>query len=386
MPRVALLFEYFTLNGGERSILAAIDWLRGNDDRFEFVAIAPPVGRLADELRTRGIAIRAWSLWDDTSRRYSAEDVEFSLQRAVDEVNPDLLHGNSLAMGRLIGRAASDLRVPTTAHLRDIIKLSASAIADLNRNRMLIAVSEATRVFHVSQGFDSSRVCVVRNGIDLKSFQPKGATGYLHSELGLPFVRSESLADADTQSVRLIAAIGQIGLRKGLDVLAAAAPLTIARIPGAHFLFIGERLSQKEESVRFEQSIQEKFVANGIADRLHLLGYRGDVADILNEVDLLVHSANQEPFGRVLLEGCAVGVPIVATDVGGTSEIIIDHETGVLVPSRNPPALAAAMIDLLIDRAKAVRYREAARRRAESEFGISNSAQKLAQVWERVLN
>ena len=215
---------------------------------------------------------------------------------------------------------------------------------------------------------------VIRNGIDLDQFKPRFPTGWLHDELGL---NHESL---------LIACIGQIGLRKGQDVLAAAAPDIVTHVPNTHFLLIGERTSQKAESIEFEQTIHRLFDEAGLADHLHLLGNRDDVAEILGEIDLLIHPANQEPFGRVLLEASAAGVSIVATNVGGTSEIVLDGVTGRLIPSKDPIALADAVIKSLTDKTVSQQFRHAARERALNEFSINTAAQKLSEFWNVILN
>ncbi len=372
--RIAIVFEFSTLNGGERSMMAVLDWIKTNDPSFESVAIGPGIGRLADALRERQIPLHDWSLNDPSGVRRPAEEIENSLRLLIKSIKPDLVHANSLAMGRLLGRVAAYLDMPTTGHLRDIIKLSATAIGDLNRNRKLVAVSEATRNFHVGQGLDERRIVVVRNGINLDQFQPRYRTGWLHAELGL-----------NRESV-LIACIGQIGLRKGQDILAAAAPEILKQVPTVHFLLIGERTSQKAESIEFEQTIRRRFEEAGLTDHLHLLGSREDVAEILSEIDLLVHPANQEPFGRVLLEASAAGVPIVATDVGGTPEIVLDGVTGHLVPPKDPIALTEAVIKSLTDKTESQHFREAARERATHEFSINVAAQKLSAFWNAVLD
>jgi glycosyltransferase involved in cell wall biosynthesis len=150
-------------------------------------------------------------------------------------------------------------------------------------------------------------------------------------------------------------------------------------------LLIGERTSKKQESVEFEQRIHCDFAASGLANQLHMLGYRNDVDRILGEIDLLIHPAHQEPFGRVLLEASACGVPIVATNVGGTSEIIVDGETGILIPPGDPTALANAAIELLTNRNRSRQLGENARRRAEECFSIENAATNLAAVWKSVI-
>lgn len=374
---IAILFEFPSLNGGERSMLAAIDRLLDEVSRFEFVAIAPPNGPLAVELSRRKIEHIPWCVRTSNGDRIQAELIESSLLEITSQRQPHLLHGNSLSMSRLIGRLAGRLSIPTTGHLRDIIGLSAAAVADVNRNQRVIAVSHATRDYHVAQGLNPTRVTVVHNGIDLDRFQPRQPTGRLLAEL--------HLTSSTENPVKLVATIGQIGLRKGQDVLAAAAKSIVDRVPQTHFLIIGERNSQKTESIEFERSIQQAFEQCGLSQHLHLLGYRHDVDRMLNEIDLLVHSANQEPFGRVLLEATAAGVPIVATDVGGTNEIVVDGQTGRLVPARDPGALANAVVSTLTEDGLAMQFRIAARRRAITEFSIATAAERLADVWRQTL-
>ena len=157
--------------------------------------------------------------------------------------------------------------------------------------------------------------------------------------------------------------------------------MIVERVPEAHFILVGERTSQKAESIEFEQAFYRRFAEAQLSDRLHVLGQRDDVAELLVEIDLLVHPANQEPYGRVLLEASAAGVPIVATDVGGTSEIVVNGVTGRLVPHRDPRALADATIAILTDESEVQRLRDAARQRAMRLFSIEIAAQSLANVW-----
>lgn len=394
MPRrrIAIVFEFSTLNGGERSMLSVLDSLQKQEGEFEFVAIGPGQGRLSEAFRERMVPLAAWSPFDDAGSRRSDTDIENSLVRLIESLKPDLVHGNSLAMSRLLGRISGRLTVPTSGHLRDIIKLSKAAIADLNENQLLVAVSSATKEFHVRQEIDERRVTTVHNGVDLERFQPRPATGWLCEELGLGRFPNGGAVSAGTESVsdsvgkvKLIACIGQIGLRKGQDVLATAAPLIAAQVPQVHFLIIGERTSGKAESIQFEQDLRERFAEHGLSSRLHLLGHREDVARILNEVDLLVHPANQEPYGRVLLEASASGLPIVATDVGGTPEIVINGTTGYLVPAREPELLAEAVVNVLSNEEESRRLRQNSRQRAVDEFSVEVAAGRLALMWNRIL-
>jgi glycosyltransferase involved in cell wall biosynthesis len=312
---VLWLFEYPTLHGGEHSLLATLPALRSAG--FRITAAGPGAGPLADELASLDVPLDpiAWRGADGARRPLF--ELRGELAAMLRDRRPDLLHANSLSMGRLSGPVADDLQLPSIAHLRDIIGLSAAAVADLARNARLLAVSHATRDFHVGQGLPGDRVQVLYNGVDLEKFRPRPADGRLHAELGLP------------RDALLIGTIGQIVLRKGLDVLAAAAARLADELPAAHFVVIGGRHSHKDEAIRHEQAVRQAFMAAGLGDRARFLGERSDVAELLPEFAILAHPARQEPLGRVLLEAAACGVAVVATEVGGTGEIFpeVEEET-----------------------------------------------------------
>lgn len=368
--RIAVLCEYPSLNGGERSLLAVIDQLPRSE--FAFVVCAPPSGELADALRLRSLVHVPFAVRDSQAGPIPRTELIGRIVSLAGETQPHLIHANSLSMGRPTGAAAPDLRIPCTVHLRDIVGLSAAAVSDLNRNHRLVAVSHATRNFHMAQGLDGSRIEVIYNGVDCTAFAPRPASGELKSELHL-----------HTDSF-LIAAIGQIGLRKGLDVLAEAAVINRDRLPRAHYLIVGERHSAKPESIAFEQALVRRFTDARIGDRLHLLGRRDDVPRLLNEVDLLVHPARQEPFGRVLLEAAASGAPIVATDVGGTPELLND-ESAWLIPPGDAPQLAAAVRSACDHPDQRNLRTAAARRRILEHFAIESRAAELGRFWRSVL-
>jgi glycosyltransferase involved in cell wall biosynthesis len=106
----------------------------------------------------------------------------------------------------------------------------------------------------------------------------------------------------------------------------------------------------------------------------------------MNEVDLLVHPAHQEPLGRVLLEAAASGLPMIATAVGGTEEILCNAESARLVPPADPMSLATAIVEMHSDAPKRLRYAAAARKRVETAFNAKQAARELAATWNKVMN
>lgn len=371
MPRLALVFEYATLSGGERSILATLGDV--GEAGFDLAAIGPPTGPLAEALSHRGVELLPLVTVDADGSRSSQKQIREEIGRSLGKLRPDLVHANSLSMGRLSGPVVAEMGLASIAHLRDILRLSRQAINDLNCHRRLLAVSRATRDFHVAAGLSARKTHLLHNGVDLDRFRPRPATGYLHRELGLP-------AEA-----RLLGTIGQIGLRKGQDVLLEAANLLADDFPEVHYLVVGERWSAKEESRQYEARLHEA-ATRSLAGRLHLLGYRDDVDRLLNELTLLIHPARQEPLGRVLLEAAASGIAVVATDVGGTAEIFpYSSQTARLVLPDNADDLAAALGELLDDSNRRESLGRAARRRAEEAFGTDKAAAGLIEHYRDVL-
>ena len=338
---------------------------------FDVSVAAPADGALATALREQGVSHIGWRTHDDAGTRWPLDQLRADMAAIIRQHRPDLLHANSLSTARIAGPVAVDCETKSIGHLRDIIKLTRQSIADLNQHRKLIAVSNATRDFHLCQGLDAEKCVVVHNGIDLCEFRPRPPSGYLHRELGLP------------NGAKLIAVIGQLGLRKGTDVALAAAAQIANIAPEVHWLIIGDRTSSKNESHAFVAQLHQLASQPPLAGRVHFLGNRHDVAQLLSECTALVHAARQEPLGRVLLEAAACGTAVVATDVGGTREIFpLDSGAAILVPPDDADAIAKAVLLLFADEQRRTTLGASVRRRAESAFEIGAAAQRLITVYQ----
>ena len=373
MPRLLILCEFLTLLGGERSMLSTLAAARAAG--FNVHVAAPPLGALAEAVRGAGVPLVEWTTHDAAGARRPGEAIRRDLAQLVARWSPDLVHANSLSTARLAGPVMAATGVPSVGHLRDVVGLSRQAIDDVNCLDRLVAVSQATRAFHVGQGIDAEKCVVVPNGVDLREFRPRPATGYLHRELRLE------------PPARLVATIGQVGMRKGTDVALAAATRWAAELPDVHWLVVGERTSKKDEARELEARLHATALEPPLVGRVHFLGTRGDVSQLLPECELLIHAARQEPLGRVLLESAACGLAVVATDVGGTREIFPTEADGaVLVPADDPAALAEAAMALLSDDARRKALGNAGRRRAEAAFDVQSAARQLIELYQSVLD
>ena len=372
MSRVLVLCEYGSLNGGERSLLAILPHLAPAG--FEVTVACPGQGPLLPALRAIRIPTVDMELRDRDHRRLAADDIRRSLCRLLEQCSPDCVHANSLSMTRLLGTVVDSCSPPCLGHLRDIIRISRASVGQLNAIRRLLAVSDAVKQWYVAQGVDDRKLQTLYNGVDLQVFAPRPKSGFLQRQLNLP------------ETSLLVGAIGQIGMRKGLDILLEAAESVVRANVRVHFLIVGQRYSRKDESLEFERELHRAAKRCGIQEHVHFLGARDDVWRLLNELDLLVHAARQEPLGRVLLEAAASGLPILATDVGGTREIFpAATESAVLIPADSSIAMSQGMLQLLGDRPWRQAIGRQARQRAEQVFGAEAAASGLVEQYRAVM-
>jgi glycosyltransferase involved in cell wall biosynthesis len=364
MMRVLVLCEFASLNGGEHSLLAAAQCL--DRRQFEVCFAAPPAGPLANAIASNGWELIPYSSVDEAGHSSSLTERRERLRRLLAHWRPAVLHANSVSMSRLSGPVAESMRIPSLGHLRDIVRISAAAIEALRHHRRLLAVSAATRDWYRELGLRDVDLRVEYNGVDLNRFRPGTPTGYLHDEL-----------DLDRQ-LRLVGTIGQIGLRKGTDALLEAMHQVAMHHPDTHVVIVGQRYSQKAEAVAFEQDVRSLADDPRLSGRVHWLGVRTDIAELLRELSVYVHAARQEPLGRVLLEAAASGVAIVATDAGGTREIFPESiDSAEIVPVDSVDALAQAIQHLLGDPLRAAALGANARNRAAA-FDVQSVAGNLA--------
>jgi len=162
---------------------------------------------------------------------------------------------------------------------------------------------------------------------------------------------------------------------KGHDDLVEALARISGEFPDATCVLIGRDAGSLEAARTLARKL-------GVLTRVRFAGPRADVPDFLRAADLFVHPSHQEGFSNAVLEAMAAGLPVVACDVGGNPEAVVDGETGRLVPSRNPERLAAAMEELLRDEGKRRTMGEAGRHRAEERFSLGRMVAEVEAMYE----
>jgi glycosyltransferase involved in cell wall biosynthesis len=235
----------------------------------------------------------------------------------------------------------------------------------LARYPRVIAVSSDVRGELLRYGARDDRVTVVLNGIDAEQFRRDPARSLVaRHAFGLT---SEEIA---------VVAVGRLEPEKRFDLLLRAFAPLAARRPGLKLFIAGDGSSR--------QMLEAERERLGLGRASRLLGHVADPTDVYQAADVFVQSADNEGTPNAVLEAMAFEVPIVATDAGGTRELIRHGEDGLVVPRGDETALSAAIGSVMTDRA-AARYRaESARARVESDLAFKTRVRRVDAIYEEL--
>jgi len=290
----------------------------------------------------------------------------------------DLIYGNGTTANFLAAAAAWRARVPALWHVRYTSVPRAlgglhARLAAGRAVRRIVCVSRPSAALFPQAGC-AAKVDVVPNGLDLDAFAPGAVTPRLRRELGLP---PEAI---------VLGSHGRVLRRKGYEEMVRAAHLALAaQSPAArarcHFVVVGDTPPDFAEDHRASCVALARGL--GIGDRFHFIGFRADVRPYVADFDaVVVPSVYPDPLPRAVIEGMALGKPVLAFDVGGVGEMIDDGVEGTLVPGAPPdvPALAAAMLRALRDPELRRRQGAAARARVVRDFDARAHARRIERA------
>jgi glycosyltransferase involved in cell wall biosynthesis len=224
----------------------------------------------------------------------------------------------------------------------------------------VVAVSDEVKQRLLKAGVKPDRIHLVRNGIDLRPF-----------DNAHPSLRNKATPD----SPYLVGLIGRLANEKGVDIFLRAAARVLTKLPATKFVIIGEGPDRdKLEALSAELNLQNS---------VKFLGRRDDMPSVYASLDLMVSSSRQEGLPIAILEGMASRLPLIATAVGDVPTVIIDGQTGILVPSEDVETLASAIIKLLQDQPQRNRLATAARHHIEQEYSAQRMMADYLHVYQK---
>ena len=293
------------------------------------------------------------------------------VRQLVREHRIDVVHANGPQTNVVAGIAGRLTGVPAVWHARNLIY---GRMLDVDRllaalPARIICNSEAIRRrFFGSRGWKKS--VTILNGVDTTEFHPGVLRDGFRRELGIP------------PDEPVVGIVGRIGLGKGHDDFIDAAIRLLADGARAHFLVVGDPLFA-EDAWRPEM-LQRRVKDAGHDARIRFTGFRRDVPQVMRGLDVLVLASHAEPCGRVLFEAMASATAIVATDSGGTPEIVRHGHEGLLVPPRDSAALAGAIDRLIREPGTRAMLGRAGVDRVRAEFTVERHVARTVQVYEDV--
>jgi glycosyltransferase involved in cell wall biosynthesis len=230
----------------------------------------------------------------------------------------------------------------------------------------IICVAEAVKqVVMAREGIEESRIEVVNNGIDIKD-DSTGTAEATRQELGF---------DADHLVLGMVANYNRPV--KGVSDFLDAIPAIISEIPEARFLFVGGG----DE----EHALRDKARTLGVAPYVIFAGYKKDIHRYYEIMDISVLTSFSEGLSLTLLESMAYGIPIVATHVGGNPELVVEGETGFLVPVNNSPILVDRIVKLLSNPELRRNMGKKGRLRVEQKFRMPDVSARYLDIYKGLL-
>ena len=350
-----------TWRGGQNQVLATVLGLRSLGHRTLLVAHSN------GELRRRAEeGLDLVSLAPKTEMDLSAA---WRLSRILKQLTPDVVHAHDphgVAMaGLALSMSTRLVKPPLVAARRVDFHLRGSSLSRWKYRQVdcFICASEAIRQMLIGDGVPAGRTVTVHEGIDLEHVDA-ATPASLHEELWLP------------HHAPIVGNVAALVPHKGQRHLIEAARLVLPQVPDARFVIAGEG----ELRPALERQIKEHHLEKHVL----LAGFRPDVLSLHKAFDIFVMSSVTEGLGTSLLDAMAAGKPVVATRAGGIPEVVVDGETGFLVPPRDHAAMATAIVKLLKDDGLRRRMGEAGRTRACTMFSAERMVKETLRVYERV--
>jgi glycosyltransferase involved in cell wall biosynthesis len=285
----------------------------------------------------------------------------FRLAGLAREVGADVIHSHlssASLWGGLAGRIAG---IPVVSHVHAL-----NSAFPYRRANLIVTCSEGVRDHLIARGLPPGQVRAVLNGVDPLRLEDLAPAPHVRADLGIP-------PDAP-----VVGCVAHLSPKKGQEYLLRAVASLTSRWPQLRCLLVGEGpMRQRLESLARKL---------GIADRVHLPGYRPDAMSLMNVMDVVVLPlVAKEGLGLVLVEAALLGKPTVASDAPGITEALAVNETGLVFPPGDAETLAGCLDRLLSDAALCHRLGSAGRERALRVFSLDTMAERIEALYYDLL-
>jgi glycosyltransferase involved in cell wall biosynthesis len=365
--RVMYVVGNSVIGGAENHVITLVAALRKLE--FPVAVVCPRPGPLVDALKALGV--RAHLI--DMVRPAPDDEYEVSLP-AMGELaalmrrwRPDVVHSHlypAFVHGSLAGQLSSVPALVTTAHTL-IVRAGDAWLTKLTATR-IIAVSQAAKMLLVEGGVAPRAIHVIYNGIEPRYFDDETASAAgVRARLGIP------------EDAPVIGTIARLSAEKGHRELLHIAHGVLQRKPEARFLIVGTGPLADE--------LETQAAKLGIKDRVLFTGARRDVTTLNHLIDVFLLPSREEALPLAMLEAMAAARPIVASNVGGVPEVVVDGDTGMLFGPDDRQRFTDAVVNLIERPELARQYGERGRKRVAARFGVDRMVGETVRYYRSIL-
>jgi glycosyltransferase involved in cell wall biosynthesis len=363
--KIVHLVTSLEIGGAQHNMLLGLPRL--DPERYEHILVSiMDRMQMAQQFRQLGIEVHTLGL----SKKYDIA-VTLRLRTLLRKLQPDILHtylihGNVL--GRIVGRLVgipviigSELTIGQAGRLGRLVTKLTNPLTDA------VEVNSETggKAVAVDLRVPPEKIEVVLPGLDLDAFGGTENRSTIREAIGVQ------------GSQHLVLYIGRLRPVKGVEYGIKAFAQAAQANSDLHLALAGEG-EQRDYLGNLSTEL-------GIAEKVSFLGARNDLPDVLSAADSVLMPSLTEGFPRVAIEAMAAAKPVIATRVGGTPEAIIDDQTGILVESKDIPAMTAAITRLAGNADLLTRLGTAARSRAETHYSAASYVSRLDEMYQRWL-
>ena len=382
-----LFYESYPYFSGAQRVLYFLLKKMSRRTRYRCIMLCSTESRLAAAIRDLGI--HTYILYPgDNLDKYNKEILNVhSIAKAafpyiqhtirlvclINKEKPDIIHANSIRALFLIFLAAKITKSPLVWHLRGCEKSRYLHDIAFNITSKIIGVSYGVKsVFRTSKQ-RSGKMSIVYDGIDAENF----SLGASESKTN---IRKEFQIGFDCP---IIGVIALLTYAKGQEYFLRAAKTVVSYFPDVRFLIVGDATTEIDK--KFEKHLREMTRVLSLERNVIFTGWRDDVPAIMNMLDIVVLPSLYEGLPRTILEAMAMSKPIIATTVGGIPELVVNGETGILVPPKDSESLANVMIKLLSNPSEAWQMGKAGYVRVKQYFTVEKMVEDTEKIFDELL-
>jgi glycosyltransferase involved in cell wall biosynthesis len=367
--KVAHVIKATRISGAERHLLILLPALKARGVEVSLLLMedpAHPVDDMVAALEASGVPVRRIPI-----HRHADFGVIGRLRAALRDLHPDIVHTHLIhadLYGTLAAKRAGVRTIISSRHnddnFRRLLPMRTLHRLFWRMTSAGIGISQAITRFCIEvEGAPVPKMTTVYYGLTPQVMERKTARAALLRELRLP---------AETPLVGMVCRLIE---QKGVSYALRAFAQIAGQFPGAHVVIAGDGALRR--------ALEAEARSLGIGERVHFLGWREDTPHILAALDVLLMPSLWEGFGLVMLEAMAQAVPIIGSAVSAIPEVVVDGETGLLVPPRDAEALALALAQLLGDEAGRRHMGLMGQDRVETRFSVEQMVTATLGVYER---